>query len=252
MAHINVENATIEFPVYGSERSFRKFLFKNTIGGRIGHDTNDRVKITAIKNASFDIGPGDRVGLIGQNGAGKSTLLKALAGIYEPVYGRIEVEGQVSAIFGTGLGIDGDDTGYRNIEICGLVLGMSEAEIARKTDDIAAFTELGEYLSLPVRTYSVGMQMRLTFAIATAIEPEILLMDETIGAGDAKFQTKAINRVGELMKRASILVLASHSNEIVRQYCSKAILLYFGEIIMFGDVEDVIAKYEEFVANEDI
>ena len=245
MSRITVEHATVEFPVYGSERSFRTYVYKTMVGGVIDRDSKNRVRITALKDISFEISPGSRVGLVGHNGAGKSTLLQALAGIYEPVAGRINVAGTISTLFNPSMGFDDHDTGYRNITTCGLVLGMTHKEIEDKTTDIVEFTELGEYLSLPVKIYSAGMKTRIAFAVATAIDPDILLMDEGIGAGDVRFQAKALDRVNELVERTNILVVASHSEALIRRYCNKAMLLHQGSLVMMGDLDDVFEKHAE-------
>jgi ABC-type polysaccharide/polyol phosphate transport system ATPase subunit len=166
-----------------------------------------------------------------------------LAGVYQPVSGELNIEGNVSPLFNTSPGMVADDTGYENIFTCGRFLGMSSDEIESKLSDIVNFTELGEYLSLPVRTYSSGMLVRLGFAIATAIEPEILLLDEGLGAGDARFADKVNSRINALVDRASILVLATHSDTLIRTLCNKAILLNQGSVLKVGNVQDVLDSY---------
>ena len=185
------------------------------------------------------------MGFIGHNGAGKSTLLRLCAGVYEPSHGQVHIEGKVSPLFNTSPGLDHDDTGYENIITCGLFLGMTREEIDRKTQEIEEFTELGEYLSLPTRTYSTGMLTRLGFAIATAIDPEILVLDEGLGAGDARFAEKAKKRVDALIDRSSILILASHSDALIQSLCNRAILLQAGRMVAEGKVEDVIEEYRK-------
>jgi ABC-type polysaccharide/polyol phosphate transport system ATPase subunit len=203
------------------------------------------VVVRALENVSLKLGHGDRLGILGHNGAGKSTLLRVLAGVYVPVGGRVVSEGRVSPLFNTSPGLDLDDTGYENIVTCGLLLGMSRQEIARKTPDIAEFSELGDYLNLPVRAYSTGMVTRLGFAIATAIDPEILLLDEGLGAGDARFADRAKRRVDALIERTSILVLASHSETLIRSLCNRAVLLTAGRVVMVSGVDDVIEAYRQ-------
>jgi ABC-type polysaccharide/polyol phosphate transport system ATPase subunit len=183
--------------------------------------------------------------MIGHNGAGKSTLLRVCSGVYEPTQGTVKIDGKVSPLFSTSPGLDGDDSGYENIQTCGMFLGMTPEEIVRKTPEIEEFSELGDYLSLPVRTYSTGMLVRLGFGIATCIDPEILLLDEGLGAGDARFAERANKRVDALVERASILVLASHSDALIKAMCNKAILLQGGRIIASGSVDDVIKEYQE-------
>jgi ABC-type polysaccharide/polyol phosphate transport system ATPase subunit len=199
--------------------------------------------VRALDNVSLRLQHGDRIGLIGHNGAGKSTMLRVLAGIYQPSQGLISIDGRVSPLFTTSPGMDGDDTGYENIVTCGLMLGMSRAEIERKLPEIEAFTELSDYLALPVRTYSSGMMVRLGFAIATAIDPEILLLDEGLGAGDARFAKRAAQRVEALIGRSSIMVLASHSDDLIRQMCNRAILLEHGRLVADGPTEAVLQLY---------
>jgi ABC-type polysaccharide/polyol phosphate transport system ATPase subunit len=246
MASIVLDQVCVDFPIYDSDRSLRKLLFRGKVGGIVSSDASRRHRVTVrgLDDLSFELHDGDRLGLIGHNGAGKSTLLRVMAGAYRPSSGTIAVDGELTL----GVGFDTDDTGFENMHTAGLYLGMTPREISAKTDAIAEFTELGEYLRMPVRTYSSRMQVRLSFAIATAMEPEILLIDEVLGAGDAQFMIKARTRIANLMSRASLLVLASHSTEIVRQFCNKAILLQAGRIVEFGDVDATLAAYEKWVA----
>jgi ABC-type polysaccharide/polyol phosphate transport system ATPase subunit len=237
----------LDYPIYGaSARSFRQTIFGRT-GGLIKREgeRQSRVVVRALENISFKLEHGDRLGLIGHNGAGKSTLLRMLAGVYEPVSGEIRVEGRISPLFNSIPGIEGDDTGYENIRTCGMYLGMSRAEIERKLPDIVDFCELGNYLALPVRTYSTGMLTRLGFAIATAIDPGILLLDEGIAAGDARFAQRAEKRMQELMERASIMVLASHSTALIEASCNKAALLEAGRLVAIASVEEIMETYQQ-------
>ena len=245
MALIELRNVSVEFPIYGtSVRSFRHVLFNRRTGGS-PHTINGRIQVTALDGLTLDIEEGDRIGLVGHNGAGKSTLLRTLAGVYEPTSGTIIVRGKISSLFNTSLGMDPDDTALENIRTIGMYLGMSWHEIGHKIDDIAEFTELGDFLQLPVRTYSSGMQLRLAFAIATAIDPEILLLDEGFGMGDARFAMRAQERVNSLLQRTKALVLASHSDVLIRQMCTKAILLDGGQMIAIGPVDEILARYHQ-------
>lgn len=246
MAEIMVDNVSVEFQIYGGgSRSLKKTLAHLGSRGRIGRDANDRIYVHALCDVSFRIEHGERVGLIGPNGAGKTTLLRVLAGVYEPSRGAIRHLGRVVPLFDAVLGMDTEATGYENIALRGLLLGLSPKMIQERTEEIAEFTELGDYLDMPVRTYSSGMMLRLAFAISTAIDPEILLMDEWIGAGDAHFLDKAEQRMNNLINRTSILVIASHSEEIIRRLCTKAILLVGGQVRSFGPVGDVLHSYHQ-------
>ena len=197
----------------------------------------------ALDNVSLTINHGDQVGILGHNGAGKSTLLRVLAGIYSQARARSASTGAFLLCSATSPGLALDDTGYENIVTCGLLLGMTRDEIERKLPEIEAFTELSDYLALPVRTYSSGMLVRLGFAIATAIDPEILLLDEGLGAGDARFAARATERVKALIERSSIMVLASHSDKLIRQMCKRAILLDHGQLVADGPTEEVLEIY---------
>jgi ABC-type polysaccharide/polyol phosphate transport system ATPase subunit len=250
MAKITLENVTVDFPIYGaSQQSLRQVLFART-GGLIRHEGSRqrRVAVRALENLCFELKNGDRLGLIGHNGAGKSTLLRVLAGVYAPTSGKIFVEGRMSPLFTASPGLDLDDTGYENIKTCGMFLGMSAAEVESKYDDIAEFSELGEYLFLPVRTYSTGMLTRLGYAIATAIDPDILLLDEGLATGDARFAARAEGRLKGLIARSSILVLASHSDAMIRSMCNRAALMEKGQIIALDEVDTIIRQYHERAA----
>ncbi len=242
---IELDKVSIAFPIYhGGSRSLKKSLLFRGSAGRIGRDSNQRVTIEALKNVSLSLSTGDRVALIGANGAGKTTLLRVMAGIYEPTVGAVAIRGRISPMLDVGLGIDTDLSGYDNIRIRGLVLGLTAQEIESRLEDIADFTELGDYLDMPVRVYSAGMTLRLTFAIATCFKPEVLLMDEWIVAGDSQFMEKAERRIEGFINEASVLVLASHDIEICKRWCNKAVWLDRGVVQNFGEINDVVAEYQ--------
>jgi ABC-2 type transport system ATP-binding protein/lipopolysaccharide transport system ATP-binding protein len=240
-ASLTLDGVTVDFPIYsGGSRSLKKTLVSIGTGGRIERG-GGRVSVQALKDVSLQLGHGDRLGIIGHNGAGKTTLLRTMAGVYEPTLGTVEVCGRVSTIFDFALGLDFDATGYENVTLQGMLLGLSRRGIAALSDDIAAFTDLGGYLDMPIRTYSAGMLTRLAFAVATAIDPEVLLMDEWIETGDAEFFQKAEQRLRQLVERAGILVLASHNVALLRSYCTSAIWLEHGVAKMIGPVDEVLA-----------
>lgn len=242
---LRLDNVSVSFPIYhGGSRSLKKAILSRGTAGRIARDANDRITVDALRNVSFSLDRGDRLALIGSNGAGKTTLLRVMAGIYEPVTGMVQINGRISPMFDISLGIDSDLSGYDNIRLRGLLLGLSSKQIENLLPQIVDFTELGDYLDMPVRTYSSGMMLRLTFAVATCYEPEVLLMDEWILAGDAHFMTKARERIDSFIKKASVLVLASHNLEVCRHWCNKAVWMDRGSIKAFGPVEDVIAAYQ--------
>ena len=248
-SELSLDNVSVSFPIYhGGSRSLKKSLLFRGSGGQLASDASHRITVEALRNVSMEFRTGDRVALIGNNGAGKTTLLRVMAGIYEPVTGVVKSRGRISPMFDISLGIDGDISGYDNIRLRGLILGLPAREIEERMADIAEFTELGDYLDIPVRTYSSGMMTRLTFAVATCFSPEILLMDEWILAGDAGFLAKAQHRVEAFVEQAGILVLASHSTEICRRWCNKAVWMERGEVKMAADIGAVLDSYNSAAA----
>jgi ABC-type polysaccharide/polyol phosphate transport system ATPase subunit len=244
MAYISLRDATVEFPLYtGSSRSLKKELLKVGVRRRTISTRDDRVIVRALDHVSLDLVKGDRVGLVGNNGAGKTTILRVLAGIYEPVGGSFTIEGRVCSLLNVGLGLDPDVSGYENIVLQGMYLGYRPSEMDALVDDIAGFTELEAFLNMPVRTYSSGMVLRLAFAVATAVRPEILLMDEWVLAGDGRFMEKARRRIEAFTQKAEILVLASHSLDILRQWCDRILWLEGGKIRMDGLTSEVLPLY---------
>ncbi len=242
-ARIEVENLTLFFPLYhGNSRSLKKTVFAAATG-RLGRDAQQRPGVQALRNISFSLGSGDRLGLIGANGAGKTTLLRTLAGIYEPVVGRIRIQGSMNALLNVQLGMNPELTGRENIELRGLYDGLSSPALARLADDVSSFADLGDFLDLPVRIYSSGMMVRLAFALATAIRPQILLMDEWILAGDAAFLERARVRLEDLVRGADILVLSTHSAALVQAWCSRVIWLDQGQVREDGPAEIVLDNY---------
>jgi len=244
MATISLERVTIEFPIYNARaRRLTGELFRRTIGGKIKSNVSSHVSVVALRDIDLELADGDRLGLIGQNGAGKSTLLRVLAGIYEPLSGRARIEGTVASLTDITMGMDLEASGYENIVLRGVFLGLHVSEVRRMIPEIEAFTELGEFLELPLRTYSTGMLLRLAFAVTTAVIPEILIMDELIGAGDAAFVAKAKARLNQMISASRILVIASHDVEIIRRFCNRAALLETGRIARIGPVEQVVCAY---------
>ncbi len=246
MASVTLESVSVDFPIYNlNARSLKKQFIRLTTGGALNSDESHKcVVVKALDNISFHLEHGDRVGLIGHNGAGKSTLLRVLAQIYEPIAGYIHFDGKVSPLLDVMLGINQESTGYENIILRGLLLGLTRKEILSKVNQIAEFTELGDYLSMPVRTYSSGMQLRLAFGVATSINPEILLLDEVVGIGDTAFMDKAEKRFHELIAQSSIVVLASHSNDVIKRICNKVILLEAGKVKYFGPADKGFSLYQ--------
>jgi lipopolysaccharide transport system ATP-binding protein len=243
MASIVAENVSIDFPLYhGNARSLKKMVFA-AASGRVGADHQNRVVVQALRNISFTLNPGDRLALVGGNGAGKTTLLRTLAGIFEPIAGRLRVEGVVGSLLDATLGMNPELSGRENIMLRGLYTGMSKADIALMAEDVAEFAELGEFLELPVRFYSSGMGVRLAFAMATAIKPQILLMDEWFLAGDAEFMEKARHRLESLVRKAEILVLSSHLEGIVLEWATRVIWLDGGRIREDGPAHQVLEHY---------
>lgn len=246
MADIQLHRVSVRFPVlHTGHRSLKKMIVATATGGSILNDSRSAPIVQALADISLNFQSGDRIGLVGPNGAGKSTLLRVLAGIYEPNEGSVHVKGDVMPLLDLGLGFDSDLTGRENIRLRGMYLGIKPSQFARLAPEIAAFTELGDYLDLPVRTYSSGMQMRLALGVATAVAPDILLMDEWMMAGDAHFMEKARTRLVGFVEQANIMVLASHSEPVIRQWCNKALLLRHGHIAAFGPVDEVLREYEK-------
>jgi lipopolysaccharide transport system ATP-binding protein len=244
MASVDAEHVSVDFPLYhGSARSLKRAMFAAASGGRIGKDARKRVVVQGLRDVSFHLGAGDRLGLVGSNGAGKTTLLRTLAGIYEPVRGRIRVQGSLNALLDPNLGMNPDLTGRENISLRGLFAGLGRAAIRRLEDDVRDFADLDEFMDLPVRTYSSGMVVRLGFALATAIHPEVLLMDEWFLAGDAGFMEKARTRLETLVRSAEILVLSSHIKDVVTRWCTRVIWLDKGRIMEDGAPDEVLGHY---------
>lgn len=237
---IHLDDVCVRFEGHRDGGSLNDWL-TSRITGR--ESKNTKYSVDALRNLKLGIGHGERVGLIGLNGAGKSTLLKVMARIYPPTSGTAVVQGHVCPMFEFATGFEMNQSGRDNIRIRGMLLGMSPAEIEEKLPGIAEFTELGEFLDYPVRTYSTGMFIRLAFAVSTSINPEILLIDEVMGAGDIRFADKAKRRMFEFMEQGKILVFASHSPNLLELFCSRTIWLESGSIRMDGDTREVLESY---------
>jgi ABC-type polysaccharide/polyol phosphate transport system ATPase subunit len=240
---ISLRDVGVRFDVSARQESLKSAMMSLIrLGGQ--RDPSERRAVHALKGVSLEIDHGERVGLIGLNGAGKSTILKVMAGIYPPTSGEARVNGHVSAMFELATGFEMTQTGWDNIRIRGMLLGLTPAEVEEKIQQIAEFSELGEFLDYPVKTYSAGMFIRLAFSVSTAINPEILLLDEVMGAGDVQFANKAKRRMHEFMEQGKILVFSSHSLDMLKSFCERVIWLRKGEIVMDGPAERVLAEYE--------
>ena len=243
MPAINLDHICVDLPVFEARhRSFRRTLVTMGLGGAI-HPQGRHTVVRALDDLSLTIQEGDRVGLIGHNGAGKSTLLRVLAGIWEPSAGRAQIAGSVSTLLNMGSILDPEMTGWENIEHGTLLLGITGPNRQRTEQQIADFTQLGAFLEMPVRTYSAGMQVRLSFALLTAQEPDILLLDEVMGVGDAEFVHKAMERLLDLQRRSRIVVLASHVDDHIRSLCNRVIWLEHGRLVLDGPTDTVLQAY---------
>jgi len=246
MARIDLQNVFVEFPVYNvNSRSLKKQFLHLATGGSVVQDARQHVMINALNNITLTIQHGDRVGLIGHNGAGKSTFLRLLACIYEPTRGDITVDGNVSPMLDLLQGIESELTGYENIFIRGALLGLKKSQIKAQVQEIATLTGLGDYLSMPTRTYSSGMLLRLAFAITVSIKPDILLIDEIFGTGDAEFREKAQKKMISLLDESSIVIMANHTDDIIKEFCNKVLLLEAGKIKYFGPVAEGLELYHK-------
>jgi ABC-2 type transport system ATP-binding protein len=240
---IVTKDACVDFPIFDAKSRSLKKTVMGLVGGNI--DSAAKVPIIeALRDITVTLEYGARVGLVGHNGAGKSTLLRLLSGIYEPTRGVAEVRGRVAPVFDLGVGMDPEISGFENIMIRGLFLGMTRKQMQDRVDDIADFTELGDFLHMPLRTYSTGMRVRLALGVVTSIDPEILLLDEGIGAVDAAFLEKSKQRLVQLVERSGLLVFASHSDEFLRELCDTAIWMEHGRIRQQGELEDVLRAYK--------
>jgi ABC-2 type transport system ATP-binding protein len=243
MIAISLQNVSVDIPIFDVSRaSLKKALLGRAIGGRFS-ESGSHLVVNALKNINFEAHDGDRVALVGDNGSGKSTLLRLVSRVYPPTSGSVNIIGNISPMFDATLGMSMDATGLENIQIAGTVWGMTRSQIKNSVDDIADFTELGDYLKMPIRTYSNGMMLRLAFAIATVRDPEILLIDEIIGVGDSVFFQKAYNRMQNLVKRSRIMMVAAHQDNMLRQFCNKAMWLSHGNLKEYGEIEIVLAAY---------
>lgn len=232
MSYIDARSVTVDYPILDmSRRSFKKDALSWVTGGKMGGASGGHVTIRALDSVSLQVPAGERLGLLGHNGSGKSTLLKVMAGVYHPTGGEIKCAGRVTSLLDLTLGMELEATGYENIFLRGALLGVSPREIKKIINDIADFSGLEDYLKLPIRTYSSGMLVRLGFSISTAFPADIILMDEWLGVGDAEFQSAANKRLQFMADNAAVLVLASHSPELIEKTCTRCVRLEHGKII---------------------
>lgn len=244
MALIDFKDVSVDFPIYNSTgRSLKKRLMRVATGGQLNADAAGVVVIRALDGLTFTVRDGERLALIGHNGAGKTTLLRVLSNVYAPTSGTAVVQGKLGSLIDISLGIDPEASGMENIYIRGRLLGMTAAEIRAKTQEIVDYSELGDFIEMPVRTYSTGMHMRLAFTISTTMRPEILLMDEWLSVGDEGFKHKAEARMKEVVQSTSILVVATHSRDLAVNTCTRALWLEHGRIKMDATPQEVCDAY---------
>lgn len=244
MAKIIFDKASVAFPIFNANgRSLTSRLLQVATGGKLDADPNGRVIVKALEDISFEFNDGERIGLLGHNGAGKSTLLRALSGVYVPSSGTAHIDGEVGSLIDLSLGINPEATGRENVYIRGALLGLTKREIAENFESIVDFSELGDFIEMPVRTYSSGMHLRLAFAVSTVVRPEILLMDEWLSVGDESFKHKAEARLTEVVDSTKILVIATHSRELLEKTCTRAIWLEHGQVKMDGPAMEVAKAY---------
>jgi lipopolysaccharide transport system ATP-binding protein len=244
MVSIQFNQASVEIPIFNaSTRSLTNRLIQVATGGQLTADSQGRVVVKALNDLNFEVKEGERVALLGHNGAGKTSLLRMLSGVYHPTSGQAIVKGEVGSLIDLSLGIDNEATGRENIFIRGALLGLRKSKINAKIEEIIEFSELGDFIDMPVRTYSSGMQLRLAFSVSTIVRPEILLMDEWLSVGDENFKQKAEERLKNLVQSTKILVIATHSRKLAETTCNRVIWLEHGAIKMDGDPKQICDLY---------
>ena len=235
---IKLEQLTLDFPIYGlSSRSIKNSVIRSATGGRITHSEHEQIVVRALDQINLHFKEGDKVGITGHNGSGKSTLLKVIAGVYEPNIGSCKVTGRISSMLNLLLGMHPDSTGLENIKLRSKLMGVTTSEIDAIIDEVIEFSDLNEYIHMPMRTYSSGMAMRLGFAVSTAIQADILLMDEWMSVGDSEFKTRADIKLAQVLDNTKIFILASHNEETIRKNCNKLIRLHKGKIESIESIE---------------
>jgi ABC-type polysaccharide/polyol phosphate transport system ATPase subunit len=243
MASIELQKVSLLYPVYGADaRSFKTTLLNMATGGRLDRDSGN-IMVEALKNVDLQLEKGDRLALLGHNGAGKSTLLKVLAQIYEPTSGYLNIQGQANCLFDIMMGMDQELNGYENIMLRGLILGLSKQEIRKIIPQVEEFAELGDFMKMPIKTYSSGMKLRLAYGIITSVFSEILLIDEIVSVGDVQFMEKAKNRMKSLVHQSDIMILSTHDIHIIKEFCNKILWLEKGVVKCLGTVEEVLKIY---------
>lgn len=239
---VAVENLSIEYRTILERQQTMKSALR-----RFGRSHHEIRRIPALSEVSFEVPKGEFLGVIGHNGAGKSTLLRAIAGILPPSGGRVTVNGHVTTLLSVGIGFNGELTGRENIRLGGLANGLTPKEIAKREDEIVEFAGLGEFIDYPIKTYSSGMHGRLGFAVAVSMEPDILLIDEALSAGDATFRDQAWAKINELIGKARAIILVSHGLAVVQEMASRVLWLDHGRVMQIGDPDEVVTAYTDFV-----
>lgn len=243
MASIELNNVCVDFPIFNANnRSLKNTILQSATGGKVDFGAKETI-VRSLSGVTFQVQPGERVGLIGHNGAGKSTLLRTLSRVYKPTQGTAKIEGSIGSLVDISLGIDPEATGRENILVRGVLMGLRRSEVQARMQEIIDFSELGSFIDIPVRTYSSGMHLRLAFSISTIIRPEILIMDEWLSIGDDSFNQKAAKRLNEMVETSQILVIASHSRGLVEQICNRVLWFEHGRLKMDGAPHEVCCQY---------
>jgi lipopolysaccharide transport system ATP-binding protein len=246
MVSVEVNGLYVQYPVYGvKSRNLRSAVANVLLGGAVLKDNSDIIHVESLANVSLTLKSGDRLGVIGENGAGKTTLLRAISGYLYPSKGIVRTQGRLSSLINAGAGLDPDRTGRENAGIMALILGARKRDLDKIIEDVIEFAELGYFFDIPVRSYSAGMILRLSFAISTVINPDILILDEGVLAGDQHFIGKARERMERIYNHTDIIVLSSHSMDLIASICNKVLLLNHGKAAFLGDVKEGIRRYNE-------
>lgn len=244
MGKVVLEDVSVDIPIFNSQtRSLKKTLIGVATGGRINLNSSGKAVVRSLDHVNLRVEEHERIGIVGHNGAGKSTLLRVLSKVYCPTSGKAMIDGRIGSLIDISLGIDPEATGVENIYLRAALLGIDKSRVDAELDDLLEFTQLGEFINMPVRTYSTGMHMRLAFGVSTMISPDILIMDEWLSVGDRDFQIKAEKRLNNLIARSNILFLASHSRSLIEKCCTRVIWLEHGSIKCSGSPTEICDLY---------